>query len=158
MGGRHERGSKVDAYLEVSELHTSGDTFLKKPRNFHVQGGLCPRGCPGGVSVQGWSLSWGVSLTETSPLWTEWQTGVKILPCPKLRLRAVNRRMRWLHVPHNALADPRLLGPPPPPFQCNFFHFHASCQIMGFYRKLWGWRLPVWEILDPSLQCVSDIK
>ena len=23
------------------------------------------------------------------PLWTEWQTGVKILPCPKLRLRAV---------------------------------------------------------------------
>ena len=22
-------------------------------------------------------------------LWTEWQTGVKILPCPKLRLRAV---------------------------------------------------------------------
>ena len=24
------------------------------------------------------------------PLWTEWQTGVKKLPCPKLRLRAVN--------------------------------------------------------------------
>ena len=24
-----------------------------------------------------------------TPLWTEWQTGVKILPCPKLRLRAV---------------------------------------------------------------------
>ena len=23
------------------------------------------------------------------PLWTEWQTGVKILPCPKLRLRAI---------------------------------------------------------------------
>ena len=26
---------------------------------------------------------------RTPPLWTEWQTGVKILPCPKLRLRAV---------------------------------------------------------------------
>ena len=25
----------------------------------------------------------------TPPLWTEWQTGAKILPCPKLRLRAV---------------------------------------------------------------------
>ena len=24
-----------------------------------------------------------------TPLWTEWQTGVKLLPCPKLRLRAV---------------------------------------------------------------------
>ena len=27
----------------------------------------------------------------THPLWTEWHTHVKILPCPKLRLRAVNR-------------------------------------------------------------------
>ena len=27
--------------------------------------------------------------TMHAPLWTEWQTGVKILPCPKLRLRAV---------------------------------------------------------------------
>ena len=29
-------------------------------------------------------------LPRTLPLWTEWQTGVKILPCPKLRLQAVN--------------------------------------------------------------------
>ena len=28
--------------------------------------------------------------TTHPPPWTEWQTGVKILPCPKLRLRAVN--------------------------------------------------------------------
>ena len=28
-------------------------------------------------------------LPRYSPLWTEWQTGAKILPCPKLRLRAV---------------------------------------------------------------------
>ena len=27
---------------------------------------------------------------RTPPPWTEWQTGVKILPCPKLRLRAEN--------------------------------------------------------------------
>ena len=26
---------------------------------------------------------------QTFPLWTEWCTGVKTLPCPKLRLRAV---------------------------------------------------------------------
>ena len=27
---------------------------------------------------------------QATPLWTEWLTGVKILPCPKLHLRAVN--------------------------------------------------------------------
>ena len=26
---------------------------------------------------------------DSTPLWTEWQTGANILPCPKLRLRAV---------------------------------------------------------------------
>ena len=30
------------------------------------------------------------------PPWTEWQTGVKILPCPKLRLRAVIRIYYYL--------------------------------------------------------------
>ena len=29
------------------------------------------------------------ATTHAPPPWTEWQTGVKILPCPKLRLRAV---------------------------------------------------------------------
>ena len=40
-----------------------------------------------GVHGWGWypSMHWG----RHTPLWTEWQTGVKILPCPKLRLRAV---------------------------------------------------------------------
>ena len=36
--------------------------------------------------------------TTHAPLWTEWQTGVKILPCPKLPLRAVkisNENRRW---------------------------------------------------------------
>ena len=30
---------------------------------------------------------------HTPPLWTEWQTGAKILPCPKLRLRVVKMRL-----------------------------------------------------------------
>ena len=41
------------------------------------RGGVCPGGvCPGGVCRGG--LPRGVWQT---PLWTEWQTGVKILPC-----------------------------------------------------------------------------
>ena len=28
---------------------------------------------------------------QRPPLWTEWHTGVKTLPCPKLRLRAVTK-------------------------------------------------------------------
>ena len=62
--------------------------------------GVCQRGCvPVGITWswgmvcqrgvcqrRGWYpiMHWG-----RPPLWTEWQTGVKILPCPKLRLRAV---------------------------------------------------------------------
>ena len=38
----------------------------------------------GGVPGPGGTLS-----GTPPPLWTEWQTGVKILPCPRLRLRAV---------------------------------------------------------------------
>ena len=41
-------------------------------------GGLCPGGlCPGR------------SLSRETPLWTGWQTRVKTLPCPKLRLQTV---------------------------------------------------------------------
>ena len=36
------------------------------------------------------------------PPWTEWQTGVKILPCPKLRLRAVNND--WIRTSVSMLA------------------------------------------------------
>ena len=48
---------------------------------------LCAGGLPGlgGCMVQEGAWSWGVvsqhALRQT-PLWTEWQTGVKILPCP----------------------------------------------------------------------------
>ena len=50
-----------------------------------------PPGCGpggGGVSLAGGCIP---ACTEADiPLWTEWQTGAKILPCPKLHLRAVN--------------------------------------------------------------------
>ena len=71
------------------------------------------RGCTwsvGGVPVPGewctWSrgvyLVWGGLLqvqgvSGTPPLWTEWQTGAKILPCPKLRLRAVKIQRKIYH-------------------------------------------------------------
>ena len=35
-----------------------------------------------------------IACWDTHPLWKEWQTGVKILPWPKLHLRAVNM---WEH-------------------------------------------------------------
>ena len=64
----------------------------------------CPGGCtcpgvylPRGVYLPGGVPAWEVYLPRGVPaqvlpahLWTEWQTGAKILPCPKLRLRAVN--------------------------------------------------------------------
>ena len=44
---------------------------------------------------------------QAPPLWTEWQTSAKILPCPKFRLRAVNitrtkrcaSKCRYLFIP-----------------------------------------------------------
>ena len=53
------------------------------PLGVGLEGGLLGRGGSpwrGGVP----SMHWG-----RPPPWTEWQTGAKILPCPKLRLRAV---------------------------------------------------------------------
>ena len=74
-----------------------GCTFL----GVYLPGGVPARGVPagggvpawgvpaGGVPVQGGVPAQGGYLPRYSPLWTEWQTGAKILPCPKLRLRAV---------------------------------------------------------------------
>ena len=64
--------------------------------------GCLPRGICLGVSTRGVS-AWGMCLSRGGvspiacwntppPLWTESQTGVKTLPCPKLRLRAVKRK------------------------------------------------------------------
>ena len=52
--------------------------------------GICSGGgvWSGGVPGPGGAWSGG-SVVSQHALWTEWQTGAKILPCPKLRLRAV---------------------------------------------------------------------
>ena len=34
-------------------------------------------------------IVWPGCMLGYTPLWTEWQTGAKILPCPKIRLRVV---------------------------------------------------------------------
>ena len=52
---------------------------------------LVPGGCTwtqGVPGPRGCTWSRGVPA-QALPLWTEWQTGAKILPCPKLRLRVV---------------------------------------------------------------------
>ena len=56
-----------------------------------------PLGCGpgGGFPSQGGLLAGG--SPSPSPVWTEWQTGAKILPCPKLRLRAVTTREFLYH-------------------------------------------------------------
>ena len=59
------------------------------PRGFLPGGGLAWGVCPRGV-YPGGCLPGGVHL----PLWTEWQTDVKTLPCPELHLRAVIKRAR----------------------------------------------------------------
>ena len=65
----------------------------------------CSRGgggvCFQGVSAPGVAWFWGVSAgggglraLRQTPLWTEWEIGAKILPCPKPRLRAVTRNIK----------------------------------------------------------------
>ena len=52
------------------------------PRGLYLVWGV-PGGVyliPGGVPGPGGGI-----CPDTPPMWTEWQTGVKILPCPKLR-------------------------------------------------------------------------
>ena len=39
-------------------------------------------------------IVWPRCMLGYTPLWTEWQTGAKILPCPRLHLRAV-KMINW---------------------------------------------------------------
>ena len=81
--------------LGVVYLLSGGCTFLGA---YLPSGGVPAQWgctCPVGVYLPGVYLPGGMYLPilctcpGTFPLWTEWQTGAKILPCPKLRLRAV---------------------------------------------------------------------
>ena len=80
-----------------------GGIYPRRGR-FCIQGGL-----PGGSLHPG-----GVPMREVgqTPLWTEWHTGVKTLPCPKLHLWAVTR----MHSSsgHHKMSVPGGLGTPPP--------------------------------------------
>ena len=56
--------------------------------------GGVPTSGPGGVSAPWGTCLWSGGVYPSrqwgrAPLWTEWQTGAKILPCPKLHLRPV---------------------------------------------------------------------
>ena len=100
-------------------MHCSGGCTCRRgvylPRGVYLAGGCtcrggctCPEGvpargctCPGGVPVQGGVPGQGVYLPRGVPAWgctcpgtppceqNSWHTLLKILPCPKLRLRAV---------------------------------------------------------------------
>ena len=64
-------------------------------------GVLCTEGlCPGGLYPRG-SLSRGVSVKETPSPTVDRQTPVKLLPCPKLRLRALKIFHSFGHVSKN---------------------------------------------------------
>ena len=58
-----------------------------------VAGGMHGRGvgCAWQVGMQGRECVW-QGACKHAPLWTEWQTRVKTLPCRKLRLRAVEMK------------------------------------------------------------------
>ena len=68
-----------------------------------VGGCMVPGGCMapvGGALSRRWVVSQH-ALKQTPPLWTEWQTGVKILPCPRLRLRAIMNQYTGVSFPMN---------------------------------------------------------
>ena len=71
--------------IEITKIHSRRMLTAALYRTL----GLCPGGSlSGGFSVQGVSVSGGGSVRET-PSPVDRQTPVKMLPCPKLRLRAV---------------------------------------------------------------------
>ena len=107
--------SKVtDKRLTLTSMHSSR---MRTTRLLTVSGrGVCPTlgvgsasregvyPTPGGLHPEGFVQPRGVlhpggEVGQTpSPLWTEWHTSVKTLPCPKLRLWAVKTGFRsvWL--------------------------------------------------------------
>ena len=64
-----------------------GGGYLAGPGGTWSRGGYLPGLVRGGVPAWSWGCT--CLVLPPPPPWTEWQTGVKILPWPKLRLRAV---------------------------------------------------------------------
>ena len=71
-------------------LHWAGECVSQHALGLglSIQGGVCLRGClPKGVVCPRGLSTWGECVAETpgpeadTPLWTEWQTGVKTLSC-----------------------------------------------------------------------------
>ena len=103
---------KYEARLHSSRMHTTHSLPVSPSMHCTVGvpasglGGtyLWYGGCllPGGTCLWSWGVSapgkgaclWSGGCISACngaepPLWTEWQTGAKILPCPELPLRAV---------------------------------------------------------------------
>ena len=81
--------SKLNKIHFITRMHSSS---MRTARLLTVsQHALQAGGVPasGGCSCQVGCTCRGRYLPRYSQLWTEWQTGAKILPWPKLRLRAV---------------------------------------------------------------------
>ena len=72
----------VVSYAHPPHIHASPGNHTGPPTTMHAP--RQPRMPPSNHA----------SPPATTPPRTEWQTGVKILPCPKLRLRAVTRSQR----------------------------------------------------------------
>ena len=96
LGGVSAWGGVPARGVYLPEWGTCWGVYL--PRGCTCPGVYLPRGVP----------AWGVPAQVLSPLWTEWQTGAKILPGPKLRLRAV--KIYYYHIGSNVSASELVLS------------------------------------------------
>ena len=98
------------------------------PQSVYLPGGVPARGEPAqGVYLPRGCTCRGVPAQVLPPLWTEWETGKKILPCPKLRLWAVTRmhssRMHTIRCSGRLSWHTR---PPPPTMLAPLPHTHPA--------------------------------
>ena len=104
-GGCLPRGCLPHTHTSVKRITDTCENTRMHSRRMHTTHLLTvsQHALPGGLYLpRGVYLPWGCTcLGGTSsgnpPLWTEWQTGAKILPCPEFRLRAVITlpQLRW---------------------------------------------------------------
>ena len=67
------------------------------PRRMSAQGGVCPGGClPRGVCPGRGCWVSAQGIYQTPPLWTEWQTDVKTLPCRNYVANGNNDLLQFL--------------------------------------------------------------